>query len=401
MWELYGNKYDLTSFVERHPGGKYIIDRTKNAGDITAVFETYHAFSDIENIRKILEKYKLYSTADSVDSTHGSVLEPTFYQFEHYRELVAKVREKYPNLSSVKTPWRWTVFHFIHIGLFIWLLYVTYFSSLSFPYKIITQTGYSICESSLVLFHGFHEGSHYAISIYPELNYWIYKLSAGWLLWNINIWSHHHIHLHHTFTGCEKDPDTILYDYPVWNVNIKNIIHEIDIPDIIIYYYAIFPGQYVTQCIMHFTHILHTFFIKGFLLVDSIDLFIMTCKFILLYRAGYMLTIIHLFLMNMFYFINIVGDHDLYETIQNKYQGKDWVKIQISNSGNFLEKNMGWTVWFGGINYQIEHHLFPNVNHMHLPYISTIVKEFCHKKGWNYVSHNTLTDIYSSVKKRI
>ena len=29
---------------------------------------------------------------------------------------------------------------------------------------------------------------------------------------------------------------------------------------------------------------------------------------------------------------------------------------------------------FGGINYQIEHHLFPSVNHVHLPRIAPIVR---------------------------
>ena len=36
---------------------------------------------------------------------------------------------------------------------------------------------------------------------------------------------------------------------------------------------------------------------------------------------------------------------------------------------------ISWLV--GGLNYQIEHHLFPRVSHVHYPALSKIVKEKC------------------------
>ena len=43
------------------------------------------------------------------------------------------------------------------------------------------------------------------------------------------------------------------------------------------------------------------------------------------------------------------------------------------------------TGWFtGGINYHIEHHLFPRMNHLHLPKIQPIVREFCSERGIPY-----------------
>jgi len=46
MWNLYGKKYDLTAFARMHPGGAEIIEKTKGLEDCTALFESYHAFSD-------------------------------------------------------------------------------------------------------------------------------------------------------------------------------------------------------------------------------------------------------------------------------------------------------------------------------------------------------------------
>jgi cytochrome b involved in lipid metabolism len=48
-WSIYGNKYDLTPFIDKHPGGKEILQKTKDMGDITPLFESYHAFSNKEH----------------------------------------------------------------------------------------------------------------------------------------------------------------------------------------------------------------------------------------------------------------------------------------------------------------------------------------------------------------
>jgi len=44
MWNIYGKKYNLLPFLDKDPGGKFILERTRGLEDITALFETYHAF---------------------------------------------------------------------------------------------------------------------------------------------------------------------------------------------------------------------------------------------------------------------------------------------------------------------------------------------------------------------
>lgn len=48
MIHIRGKVYNLTEF--NHPGGKNILKLCKNEQDCTALFESYHAFSDIEKI---------------------------------------------------------------------------------------------------------------------------------------------------------------------------------------------------------------------------------------------------------------------------------------------------------------------------------------------------------------
>ena len=45
IWWIHGNGYDLTKFVERHPGGKEAILLGRGR-DCTALFESYHIFSN-------------------------------------------------------------------------------------------------------------------------------------------------------------------------------------------------------------------------------------------------------------------------------------------------------------------------------------------------------------------
>lgn len=53
----------------------------------------------------------------------------------------------------------------------------------------------------------------------------------------------------------------------------------------------------------------------------------------------------------------------------------NWAIHQMQTTANFATKN-NWLSWYvGGLNYQIEHHLFPNICHVHYPAISKIVRE--------------------------
>jgi linoleoyl-CoA desaturase len=53
--------------------------------------------------------------------------------------------------------------------------------------------------------------------------------------------------------------------------------------------------------------------------------------------------------------------------------------------------------WFvGGLNYQIEHHLFPRVSHVHYPAISKIVMQKCEEFNLPYNKYNTMSAAVAS-----
>ena len=85
-WLIYGNTYDLTTFIHKHPGGKEILEKTKDMGDITPLFESYHAFSNKDYIRQHLENYKKEDASESS------------YDFKLYNELSNTIKQSY-NIS--------------------------------------------------------------------------------------------------------------------------------------------------------------------------------------------------------------------------------------------------------------------------------------------------------------
>ncbi|GAC1453206.1 MAG: acyl-CoA desaturase [Chitinophagaceae bacterium] len=63
---------------------------------------------------------------------------------------------------------------------------------------------------------------------------------------------------------------------------------------------------------------------------------------------------------------------------------------QIKTTANFATRNklVSWLV--GGLNFQIEHHLFPKISHVHYPAISEIVRKVCMEYQLQYIEYPTM-----------
>ena len=67
-----------------------------------------------------------------------------------------------------------------------------------------------------------------------------------------------------------------------------------------------------------------------------------------------------------------------------------WMVHQMETTSNFANGNRLLTWYVGGLNHQIEHHLFPKVCSVHYPAIAPIVREAAEKTGVPYHHHETL-----------
>jgi len=72
-----------------------------------------------------------------------------------------------------------------------------------------------------------------------------------------------------------------------------------------------------------------------------------------------------------------------------------WLVHQLATSCNFVTSNTLFSWYIGGLNYQVEHHLFPNICHVHYKGISKIVKQTAQEYCFPY---NQYMSFYDAMK---
>jgi linoleoyl-CoA desaturase len=76
----------------------------------------------------------------------------------------------------------------------------------------------------------------------------------------------------------------------------------------------------------------------------------------------------------------------------NGNMDNNWAIHQLYTTTNFANKSRFFSWYVGGLNFQVEHHLFPNVCHVHYKKISSIVKATTQEFGLPYKSEPTFVD---------
>jgi linoleoyl-CoA desaturase len=74
---------------------------------------------------------------------------------------------------------------------------------------------------------------------------------------------------------------------------------------------------------------------------------------------------------------------------------RDWALFQLATCADFATGNRVLTWLIGGLNYQVEHHLFPSVCHRHYPWIRPIVRRWAAELG---VAYHEFPDVRSALR---
>jgi linoleoyl-CoA desaturase len=80
---------------------------------------------------------------------------------------------------------------------------------------------------------------------------------------------------------------------------------------------------------------------------------------------------------------------------------KPWAVHEVETTVDFCPRNPVLTWVLGGLNYQIEHHLFPRVAHTHYPRIAEIVKRNAAKHGIRYTAQPSLVAALRSHQRHL
>jgi linoleoyl-CoA desaturase len=69
----------------------------------------------------------------------------------------------------------------------------------------------------------------------------------------------------------------------------------------------------------------------------------------------------------------------------------DWAIHQVETTVDFAPRGRVLTWFLGGLNFQVEHHLFPRICHLHYPQIAPIVQATCAEYGVRYRQYPSFT----------
>jgi linoleoyl-CoA desaturase len=77
---------------------------------------------------------------------------------------------------------------------------------------------------------------------------------------------------------------------------------------------------------------------------------------------------------------------------ETKHIETAWAEHELKTTANFAMNNKVVSWFVGGLNFQIEHHLFPRVSHVHYPAISKIVMAKCKEFNLPYNKYDTMME---------
>ena len=92
----------------------------------------------------------------------------------------------------------------------------------------------------------------------------------------------------------------------------------------------------------------------------------------------------------VFQLAHVVEGAHFESAYQDLHVENNWAVHQVLTTANFAPKNLIINWYVGGLNFQVEHHLFPKVSHIHYPALRKIVIETCKEYNIPYNEFPTM-----------
>ncbi|MEI6950454.1 acyl-CoA desaturase [Paraflavisolibacter sp. H34] len=306
--------------------------------------------------------------------------------------------ERYFKANGLKKTGNWRLYAKtlilipLAMGLYITLLAASLPAAVSLP--LCALLGFVL---ACIGFNVMHDACHGSYSGRKWMNQ-LLGLSLNAIGGNAFFWKQKHNILHHTYTNIEGADDDIaqsklLRQSPTQPWRPVHRYQHLYLP--LAYSFTLFMWVSVRDFKKYFTRRIHntplqpmdrnehiTFWASKVLYVVFYILLPVLCVGPLAWLNGYLIMGITTGIVTSYVFqlahavegpeFDSVGMDD--KTIQT-----EWAIHQIKTTANFAPKNKLITWLAGGLNFQVEHHLFPRISHIHYPALSTIVQEHCRK----------------------
>jgi len=334
---------------------------------------------------------------------------------EFYQSLKASV-EDYFEKNKIKKTGDWRLFSktIILIGAAITMYCLLMLVDMNALPALLLCAGLGFVFSSIG-FSVMHDANHGSYSTKPMLND-LLGLSANALGASSFFWKQKHNIIHHTYTNVDgidddiaKSPIIRQCESQKW-VPAHKVQHLYLVP---VYALSSIFWLFFMDFTKYFTRKIYTteawkmtaknkaifWATKIGYLTFYIVLPIIKWGF-LPWLGGFLLlhAVMGLTLSLVFQLAHVVENTE-FETIaldETKHIETAWAEHQIRTTSNFAMGNKVISWFVGGLNYQIEHHLFPRVSHVHYPAISSIVMQKCAEYNLPYNKYDTMWEALAS-----
>ncbi len=267
---------------------------------------------------------------------------------------------------------------------------------------------------SVIAMNVMHDACHGSFSEKKWINT-LMGLTMNALGSNAFLWKIKHNILHHTYTNI----DGIDNDIAIWPLLRQSPVQKWK-PAHRYQFLYMFPlyglstlaWMFIDDFAKYFTRKISSTAIKKISLKEHILFWISKAFCILVYLiipssilgwqnclTGFL--IVHLTmglcLTTVFQLAHLVSNTHFEAVENNKKQIEaEWAVHEVITTSNFAMDNKIISWLFGGLNFQIEHHLFPRISHVHYPAISSIVKKECSRHQLPYNYYPTLNKAFIS-----
>lgn len=332
-----------------------------------------------------------------------------------YQSLKVSVDEYFAAKQVEKTgDWRLYIKTILLIGGLVGIYFVLLFS------KIPTVPALLLCGvfgflSACIGFAVMHDANHGSYSSSTRLNDFI-GLSANFLGASSYFWKQKHNIIHHTYTNVNGIDDDIAKSPIVRHCEMQKWVPAHKIQHI-----YMFPAYCLSSIFWIFIMDFKKYFSRKIYTTEAWKLSLKNHIIFWVTKAWYaavfiiipaivwgwgnwaigflvMNAVMGMTLTMVFQLAHVVENTE-FENVpldETKHLETAWAEHQLKTTANFAMGNKIISWFVGGLNYQIEHHLFPRVSHVHYPAISKIVMEKCKEYNLPYNKYDTMSEAIAS-----
>lgn len=295
------------------------------------------------------------------------------------------------------------------VGLYVWLVFFTPSSVL----LSLLLCGIAGTNMAFIGFNVMHDASHGSYSENPKLSnalsYTMNLLGSSAFFWNTK----HNI-LHHTFTNIDGvDADIVqtkllrlapsqewrpvhrfqhIYSLPLYAISHAVWIFFND-------FEKYFSKKVLNMPIRNFDLRQHIIFWTTKVLYTTVYIVIPAIV------VGFWPAIIGFAVMSavcgititvVFQLAHVVEITEFEDGSEGIEVESEWAVHQLNTTANFATHSSLLSWFLGGLNFQVEHHLFPKISHIHYPALQKIVRKTCEQYNVRYRSFPTLFQAINS-----